>query len=704
MGLLRKVFVFVSMPLAILAVLSVSAMPVCAADVVFYVAPNGNDHWSGALSVPNAEGSDGPFATLEGARDAIRLVRAAQKPQGTVTVQLREGTYRRDQPFVLRPEDSGSDAGPVVYEAYPNEKAVISGGRPITGWKKGDGALWTVTLPEVKSGQWYFRQLFVDGQRRDRACLPGKNGLYAIAELPELDTSGWMADTPEAKGKLPLQAFQFHPGDISRNWTNLDDVEIIVLQIWTEVRMHIKDIDEKNNVVILTGESWRPLTWSNGYYVENIFEGINTPGSWYLNRKEGVLYYHPLPSEDMTKVEVVAPVAEQLLRLEGDAARGEFIRNITFRGLTFSHTTWSLPEEGYLCTQAEIIPPAAFHADGAKLCRIEECEFVGLGTWGIELRRGCKDNAIVHNRMRDLGAGCVKIGEPQDCSEDIDETIRTTISDNRFFDGAKVYLGAPGVWIGQSGGNTISHNEVSGAFMWGISVGWRWSYFPLGRARDNLVEFNHCHHIGTGILGAHGAIYALGTSPGTVIRNNYIHHVYRSERWQGAGEGIILDNGCSGILVENNIVHDAIAGGYGSNFNCYGNIIQNNIFAYGEEYQLTVYGDRPSGKPQPKGEIFTRNIILWDKGPLIKESDWPDFKTLWDYNLYFRENNQPVTFLSKKQYSLEEWQANGLDEHSIIADPQFVDPKNRNFALKPDSPAFELGFRPIDIRAVGPRD
>jgi hypothetical protein len=700
---LRTVFVFVPMPLVILGALPASATVVRAAGADIFVAPDGNDQWSGTLSVPNTQRTDGPFATLERARDAIRQLRAAQKPQGTLTVQLRGGTYRRGQPFVLRPEDSGSDTGPVVYEAFPHEKPVISGGKAISGWEKSGGPLWTVALPEVKSGQWCFRQLFVDGQRRDRARLPGKGGMFAIAGLPKVDTSGWMGAAPEAKGKLPLQAFQFRPGDICKDWTNLDEVEVVVLQIWMEARLRIKHIDEDNHVVIFTGGSWRPLTWSNGYYVENVFVGLDTPGSWYLDRKKAVLFYHPLPNEDMDKVEVVAPVAEQLVRIEGDVGRGEFVSNVTFRGLTFCHTAWSLSQKGYMCTQAEIIPPAAVHADGAIRCRIEGCEFERLGAWGIELRRGCKDNTIARNTMRDVGAGCVKIGEPEDCTEDVEETSRTVISDNRFLDGAKVYLGAPGVWIGQSSGNTVRHNEVSGSFMWAISVGWRWSYFPLGRARDNIVEFNHCHHIGTGILGSHCAIYALGTSPGTVIRNNYIHHVYHSERWQGAGEGIILDNGCCGILVENNIVHDAVAGGYGSNFNCYGNIIQNNIFAYGKVYQLTVYGDQPTGRPRPKGEVFARNIIVWKEGPLIKEKDWPDFNTLWDYNLYFREGGQPVTFLSGKEYSLDEWRAKGLGEHSIIADPQFVDRKNRNFALKPDSPAFKLGFKPIDVSTVGPR-
>ena len=337
---------------------------------------------------------------------------------------------------------------------------------------------------------------------------------------------------------------------------------------------------------------------------------------------------------------------------------------------------------------------------GNSGCRIERCELEHLGAWGIELRRGCRDNAIVRNLMRDLGAGCVKIGEPKNCEHDVEETCRTLVADNRLLEAGQVYLGSSAVWIGQSSGNTVSHNEITGPLMWAVSAGWTWSYFPLQRARDNLIEQNHVHHIGSGILGSHCAIYALGTSPGTVIRNNYIHHVDRAEAWSGAGEGIILDNGCCGILVENNVVHDAVAGGFGTNFNCFGNVIVNNIFAYGTEYQLTVYGDQPSGSPQPKGELFARNIILWKEGPLIKEADWPDFRTLWDYNLYFREGGGPVTFM---KYSLDQWQAKGLGRHSLVADPKFADPARGDFSLRPDSPALQLGFKPIDLSRVGPR-
>jgi len=687
---LRTVFVFVLMPLVILGVLPASATVVRAAGADIFVAPDGNDQWSGTLSAPNAQRTDGPFTTLERARDAIRQLRAAQKSQGTLTVQLRGGTHRRGQPFVLRPEDSGSDTGPVVYESYPGEKAVISGGRTISGWQKANGPFWIVELPEVKSGDWYFRQLFVDGHRRHRPRLP-KDGMFSLTSLPRVDGTRWTDAGPETRDQWAKKAFQYRPGDIRTDWTNPNDVEVVVLQFWMEARLRIEQIDEQNHVVSFTGGSWRPLTWSRGYYVENVFEELDTPGSWYLDRKRGVLHYHPLPGEDMNRVEVVAPRAEQLVRFEGDVEGGRFVQDITLRGLTFCHTSWPFPKEGYAWPQGELPAPAALHADGARRCRIDGCEFTHLGAWGIELRRRCSDNVIAGNTMCDLGAGGVKIGEPEDCEKDVEETCRTVISDNRFLDGAHVYLGPPAVWIGQSSGNTISHNEMSGPFQWAVSVGWRWSYFPLQRARDNLVEFNHVHHLGTGVLGSHAAIYALGTSPGTVIRNNYVHHC--------PGHGICLDNGCCGILVENNVVHHALHGPYCSNFNCYGNIIQNNIFAYGKDFQLTVFGDLPHIKQPPKGELFARNIVVWKEGSLIRRK-WKDFNTLWDYNLYYHEGGEPITFAG---LSFAEWKAKGLGGHSIIADPLFVDPAGGDFSLDPESQAFKLGFRPIDISTVGPR-
>ena len=62
------------------------------------------------------------------ARDAIRRLKKAEgELKDEVTVQLRGGTYRMTETFQLRPEDSGTEAAPITWEAYPGEKPVLYG-------------------------------------------------------------------------------------------------------------------------------------------------------------------------------------------------------------------------------------------------------------------------------------------------------------------------------------------------------------------------------------------------------------------------------------------------------------------------------------------------------------------------------------------------------------------------------------------------
>jgi hypothetical protein len=73
-----------------------------------------------------------------------------------------------------------------------------------------------------------------------------------------------------------------------------------------------------------------------------------------------------------------------------------------------------------------------------------------------------------------------------------------------------------------------------------------------------------------------------------------------------------------------------------------------------------------------------------------------------DYNIYYNPDI-PVDSVRFDGDTFSEWQARGKDEHSLITDPMFVDPKNYDFRLQPDSPAFQMGFQPIDLSSVGPR-
>ncbi len=137
----------------------------------FFVSLSGNDAWSGKLPAPNPAKTDGPFATVRRARDAVRALKAGglAKP---VNVVLREGTYHLQETLVLGPEDSGDEKRPVTYTAFEGEKAILSGGRPISGWKSDDGKIYYADIPEARDGQWKFRQLFVNDRRQTRARYP----------------------------------------------------------------------------------------------------------------------------------------------------------------------------------------------------------------------------------------------------------------------------------------------------------------------------------------------------------------------------------------------------------------------------------------------------------------------------------------------------------------------------------------------------
>ena len=68
----------------------------------FYVATNGNDQWSGRIATPNAARDDGPFRTLQRARDALRNFKRANR-NAALTVMVRGGAYFMSQPLVLTP-------------------------------------------------------------------------------------------------------------------------------------------------------------------------------------------------------------------------------------------------------------------------------------------------------------------------------------------------------------------------------------------------------------------------------------------------------------------------------------------------------------------------------------------------------------------------------------------------------------------------
>ncbi len=348
--------------LVAMLVLLVSSAHCADTAVAFYVATNGSDTWSGKLAQPNESRTDGPFATLEKARDAARMVARGSSPARII---IRKGAYYLDKPLALGPQDSN-----LSFSAYPGEKVVISGGKLITGFSEvvvNGGKMLAADIPEVREGKWNFAQLFINDRRRPRTRLP-KEGFYKVAEI--------IGFRPEAPWQEGQNQFRFNEGDI-RNWRNLSDVDIVALHFWIESRMSIDSVDEKERIVRLKKKNTFRLTKDFSedgapYIIENVFEALDTPGQWYLDRPQGVLYYYPYVGEDTSNLRVVAPILEQLVRVTGTAKEGQKVKNITFNNLHFAHTQHILPPDKAGATQAAISVPGALHFEHAEKCVVTQ--------------------------------------------------------------------------------------------------------------------------------------------------------------------------------------------------------------------------------------------------------------------------------------------------------------------------------------------
>ncbi len=674
---------------------------VLAGPADFFVSPAGKDTWSGKQADPGDD--DGPFATVARAREAVRaLLRTQQEPR-PVRVVLRGGTYYLDSPLQFGPGDSGTEKAPVVYAAATGEKVVLSGGRRIADgrWGEVNGHnAWVVDVPEVKEGKWSFRQLFVNGERRPRTRLP-KRGEYRIESLP-----GYTGDFLRS----PTKQFVYAPGDIVPAWRNLRDVEVVGITRWLDNRLPIESINAQTRTVTFDRPSLFALVSGSKpepYWVENVFEALDTGGQWYLDRPSGRLYCLPKSGEDLAAAEIVAPRLTQVVRVVG--SERALAHDIRFEGIMFSHTQWQPPADYASSLQAGIEVPGALLFDYAERCAVTGGAIEHIGNYGIEVGVGCADIEITHNRITDIGAGGIRIGHffswETDGSGRMTErglrrkaampqgphSRRITVADNDIAHGGRFTPEAVGVFVGDNADNQVVHNHIHDLFYSGISVGSVQDFGP-SQARGNIIEHNHVHDIGQGMLSDLAGIYTCST-PGSRIAYNIVHNVSRRDY---GGWGIYPDEGSHDMLIQKNLVYRCQDGALFAHHNK--NITaENNIFALNHTAQIERGGIG--------GFELTcrRNLVYYDRGRAVGSYGARHIGTdrcLFGRNLYWNVSAAPIEFGDK---SLSQWQAAGQDQDSLVADPLFADPGHGDFTLRPGSPAAQIGYEPWDMSAVGPR-
>lgn len=664
----------------------------------FYVAPNGTATASGT-SVAD------PFASFEAAQQAIRQFKQSGKLTKPVTVNIRRGMYFLRKPIVFNEEDSGTENNPITYQAYQNEEVMISGGKIITGWKPYRKGLWMTHLPEVKKEEWSFRQLYVNGISRQRARTPD-TGFLRVKGFPD--------GGPEVHYHTDCQRFEYTGADLNPQWTNLKDVEVIVYHFWTDSHLPIQSIDEKSRIVTFQHKAGKVFTddFSKAgarYVVDNLWEGLDSPGEWYLNKKTGILYYYPLPGEDLSRAEIIAPLAPELLRLEGKPAARKPVTNLHFKSLSFQYVNFELPPGNSNDNQGSASVTAAITLTGAQNCTFQQCSIRNTGTFAIDILNGSQYNQIKQCDLSYLGAGGIRLNGGTEKEHPLLRTAYNQIADNTLHHYGEVFPSAVGMLLMNASNNLVAHNEIHHGWYTGISVGWVWGY-RRSVSTHNIIEYNHIHDIGqTGLLSDMGGIYTLGVSPGTIIRNNIIHDINANHY---GGWGMYHDEGSTHLLVENNIVYNTKFASFNIHFSKEVTV-RNNIFALGKLEQLS------RGRVEPhKSVFFENNIVYWKEGELLSKK-WQDQPYKFhssalkepqeltstfdmDYNLYYNPAT-PVEQVKFNGVSLAEWNERGKDLHSLYADPLFVDAAAFDFRLRPESPALKLGFRPIDAAKAGVR-
>jgi parallel beta-helix repeat protein len=645
----------------------------------YFVAPNGNDAWTGTLAAPNTTRTDGPFASPARALQAARQLRKTSPPNQPIVVLLRGGRYELPEPLTFTALDSGTKTSPLLVAAYPEETPVLSGGTRVQ--PQVEQGLWVIPVPGAKAP---LRHISVGGALRLPARWP-KQGQFTISGLAGAD--------PKANYRTPADRFEFAPGQIDPTWPNLTDVEVVVLHFWVDGHYRIKSVDAQTRVVTLDRPSLRRFTEDHGpgparFYLLNVPAAL-APGEFYHDRAAGVLRYRPTDGETPDKTPLVVPQLDTVVRFDGRPEKGQFVEHVELRGLTLSDSTWDIGPKAAGDLQAAQHVPGAVRLRGAKHCALRDSRLVNLGGYGIELADGCRGNQVRGNELAHLAAGGIRQSGGAAGSPLPLRTGDNVIADNHLHHLGQRFHAGVGILSQHADHTRIEHNHIHHLDYTGISVGWVWGY-GASVSVGNVVAGNLIHDIGQRVLSDMGGVYLLGVSPGTVVRGNVVRDV---EAFGYGGWGIYTDEGSSGITIENNLVYRTKSGGFHQHFGK-DNVVRNNIFALAREGQIMR-----SKAEAHLSFTFERNIVYFKDAPLFARS-WKDDNFVVDHNLYWDAAGKEVQFPGGR---LKDWQARGHDTHSLVADPLFTDPDQGDFRLQPGSPAAKIGFQPFDYATAGVR-
>jgi hypothetical protein len=661
-----------------------SFVPTCpswtAAGVTIHVAAGGSDAWSGKLDAPNASASDGPFATLERARDEIRKLKKADGLPGGATVEVRAGSYELPRTFELSAEDSGTKDAPIVYRARAGEEVRLVGGRVVKGFtpvtdpavleRLDDAAKGKVLQADLKAlGIGDFGEaggggieLFFQDKPMTLARWPNE-GFVKIVDII-------VKDGHEIHGIPGSQVGKFvYDGERPKRWTGEKDPWLHGYWFWdwSAQRQKIESIDTEKRIIAVAppyhGYGYRKGQW---YYAFNMLCELDAPGEWYLDRQAGVLYFWP--PEPLEEGKAVVSVLKTLVTMKNAS-------HVTLRGFTLEASRGTAVEIG-ACARVEVaactirnVGGSAASIGGGSGNSVVGCDIYDTGRGGISLDGG--------DRAKLTPAG--HLAE----NNDIHDYGRW----ERMYQSG-IHMGG----VGNIARHNLIHNAPHMAIMFG--------------GNDHVIELNEIHSVCYESNDA-GAIYAGRdwTMRGHMIRNNYMHHI---SGFQGRGcVGVYLDDMFAWAAIQGNVFYKVTAAAFiGGGRD---NRVENNVFvdcnpalhvdarALGWAH---YHADEWIKEGKEKGTI---SGIAYNKPPYSER--YPELVKILDGDPRAPEGNVIARNICVGgRWDDIEGKARPLlkfEDNLVGADPLFVDAKNLNFQLREESPAWKLGFQRIPVEKIG---
>ena len=501
-----------------------------AAAAEWHVSPRGDDAWSGTRAEPDAARTDGPFATLERARDAIRARRKSGLDEA-VTVFVHGGDYLLSRTFQLAPEDSGTADKPVVWQAFRAEKPRLVGGRAIGGWQavaddeRSGGRLLAADLAAQGLGTAAVSQLVFAGRRQPRARWPnhdpanpyGGGWAYVDGEVRPM-----YAEIPgEDKRSLVMRSVDL------RGWARPTDGEVCVFPRynWWNNIVRIESFAPADRRLTLAADCSYAIRPGDRYFVQGLREELDAPGEWYHDREAGRLLF--LPPEPLGDRPVFVPTLATILSIQPDTA------HVTIRGLAFE-----------CCEGTAVVVSRARH------CRIAGCTVTNVGGYsGGGVSVSGSDNAVVGCDVSHTGAHGIAI----DGGDRRTLAAAGNAAENNYIHHTGT-LYKQGVGVSLTGvGNRVAHNLIHDCPRMGI----------MFSGNNLVIELNRIRHVNLETEDT-GAVYTGGrdwiSSRGSLIRWNHFHDILgygrEGDAWVSPhfAWGVYLDDNAGGVDVIGNLI------------------------------------------------------------------------------------------------------------------------------------------------------